>query len=200
MTLKKFKLIALSGQSGAGKSTISKVFEKNGAYIINADELVKELYQPDSICLKTLSSVFGSQIISSDGNLNRRKLASIVFTDKNNTEILNSIVHPFVTALLLKKIKCAVNKNKNFIVYDAPQLFESNFDIMCDITVGIIADEKTRVKRICNRDNIDERSALERIKAQYDESFFRQNCDYIIENNSDIKALENAVNKLLECI
>lgn len=198
--MKKFKLIALSGQSGAGKSTISKVFEKNGAYIINADELVKELYQPDSICLKTLSSVFGSQIISSDGNLNRRKLASIVFTDKNNTEILNSIVHPFVTALLLKKIKCAVNKNKNFIVYDAPQLFESNFDIMCDITVGIIADEKTRVKRICNRDNIDERSALERIKAQYDESFFRQNCDYIIENNSDIKALENAVNKLLECI
>ena len=196
--MKKFKLIALSGQSGAGKSTISKIFEKNGAYIINADELVKELYQPDSICLKTLSSVFGSQIISSDGNLNRRKLASIVFTDKNNTEILNSIVHPFVTALLLKKIKCAVNKN--FIVYDAPQLFESNFDIMCDITVGIIADEKTRVERICNRDNIDERSALERIKAQYDESFFRQNCDYIIENNSDIKALENAVNKLLECI
>lgn len=198
--MKKFKLIALSGQSGAGKSTISKVFEKNGAYIINADELVKELYQPDSICLKTLSSVFGSQIISSDGNLNRRKLASIVFTDKNNTEILNSIVHPFVTALLLKKIKCAVNKNKNFIVYDAPQLFESNFDIMCDITVGIIADEKIRVERICNRDNIDERSALERIKAQYDESFFRQNCDYIIENNSDIKALENAVTKLLECI
>ncbi|MEE1219087.1 MAG: dephospho-CoA kinase [Ruminococcus sp.] len=198
--MKKFKLIGLTGQSGAGKSTISATLEQKGALIINADLLVKELYQPGSLCIKVLSSVFGEDIILSDGNLDCKKLASIAFSDKKNTQILNSIVHPFVTDLFLKKIKSTVNQNNSVIVYDAPQLFESGFDVMCDMLVGVVADEKIRVERICSRDNIDKNSALERIKAQYSEDFFRQSCDYIIENNTDLNSLEKAVNKLLEVI
>ena len=82
--MKKYKILGLTGQTGAGKSTVSKVFAKNGTAVINADELVAELYMPDSVCLKILSAEFGSDIILPNKNLDRKKLAQRAFAFSAN--------------------------------------------------------------------------------------------------------------------
>lgn len=198
--MKNYKIIGLTGQSGAGKSTVTKLFESKNAVIINADMLVNELYEPKSPCLKMLSAVFGEEIINNNKTINRRNLAHKVFATKGNTELLNSLVHPYVIMLFLKKLKSAVSGGAEIIVFDAPQLFESNADVLCDCIVSVTADKDRRIKRICRRDGISEEQAIERINAQLNEEFFRNNSDYIIENNDDFKSLEAKFDKFFNSL
>lgn len=188
--MRKIRIIGLTGQSGSGKSTVSKFFEEKGFAVINADLLVRELYGSGSPCVKTLSAQFGADILDDKNQIIRPVLAERVFSSKENTELLSSVVHPFVTALMLKKVKEAYNNGFFDIIYDAPQLFESNSDIICDKIISVIADREIRLKRICARDGIDETAASMRINAQLDEEFFKANSDYIIENNSDLHTLK----------
>ena len=122
---------------------------------------------------------------------NRKKLAEKAFATKENTQLINSLVHPYVIMLFLKKLKPAVSGGSKIIVFDAPQLFESNADVFCDYIVSVTADKDRRIKRICRRDGISEKQALRRINAQLDEEFFKNNSDYIIENNDDFKSLQS---------
>lgn len=167
---------------GAGKSTVSKVFAKNGTAVINADELVAELYMPDSVCLKILSAEFGSDIILPNKNLDRKKLAQRAFATKEKTAVLGKLIHPFVLSLFLEKTEKLVNNDKKFIVFDAPQLFESKANVICDYIISVTADENIRKQRIMQRDGISEEMAESRINAQLSENYFKENSDFILEN------------------
>ncbi|MDO4883016.1 MAG: dephospho-CoA kinase [Oscillospiraceae bacterium] len=179
--MKRVKIIGLTGQSGAGKSTAAQVFEQNGFAVINADSLVTRVYGQNKYCLDAVAARFGSDIINSDGTLNRKLLAKRAFSSEENTRALGGIVHPFVLSEFLKELK-GVN---GYAVFDAPQLFESGIDVICDTVVSVVAEENTRLARIMNRDGITEDEARQRINAQFSEEFFRANSDYIIENNTD---------------
>ena len=179
--MRKYKLIGLTGQSGAGKSTVSKIFSKPGARIINADEIVSELYTPGSYCLKAVAACFGADIINRDGSLNRKLLAERAFSSKENTAALNAIVHPFVTARLFELLKGA----EGIVVFDAPKLFDSGADVICDSIIAVVAVQKLRLERIMRRDGLTEDQAVLRIKAQFSEDYFKKHADIIIENNSD---------------
>lgn len=179
--MKRVKIIGLTGQSGAGKSTAAQVFEQNGFAVINADSLVKRVYEQNEYCLDAVAAHFGSDIINSDGTLNRKLLAKRAFSSEENTRALGGIVHPFVLSEFLKELKGA----SGYAVFDAPQLFESGIDVICDTVVSVVAEESTRLARIMNRDGITEDEARQRINAQFSEEFFRANSDYIIENNTD---------------
>lgn len=179
--MKRVRLIGLTGQSGAGKSTAAKVFEQNGFTVINADELVKKVYAPNSPCLFAISSRFGRDIINTDGTLNRVLLAQRAFSSIENTAALNEIVHPFVLSEMLRELKDV----EDIAVFDAPQLFESGIDAVCDVIVSVVADEDVRLKRITLRDGITEAQARDRINAQHSEEFFKSNSDFIIENNTE---------------
>lgn len=187
--MKKCRIIGLTGQSGAGKSTVAKFLEQNGFYVINADLLVRKIYNSGSPCLKTIAAVFGEDIITDNGTPDRRLLAERAFSSKENTALLSSIVHPFVTAELFDEIKKAAEIGTTTVVYDAPQLFESNADVICDEIISVAAEKSVRLERICKRDNISKENALMRMNSQLDEEFFRENSDYIIENNSDLSSL-----------
>lgn len=181
--MKKYKILGLTGQTGAGKSTVSKVFAKNGTAVINADELVAELYMPNSVCLKILSAEFGSDIILPNKNLDRKKLAQRTFATKEKTAVLGKLIHPFVLSLFLEKTEKLVNSDKKFIVFDAPQLFESKANVICDYIISVTADENIRKQRIMQRDGISEEMAESRINAQLSENYFKDNSDFILENN-----------------
>lgn len=196
--MKKCRIIGLTGQSGAGKSTVAKLLEHNGFFVINADLLVSRIYNSGSPCLKTIASVFGEDIIKNNGTPDRKLLAQRAFSSKENTELLSSIVHPFVTSELFLEIKKAAESGAKTVVYDAPQLFESNADVICDEIISVIAEKSVRLERICKRDNISEENALMRMNAQLDEEFFRENSDYIIENNSDLNSLNIQLEGLLK--
>lgn len=178
--MKRVKIIGLTGQSGAGKSTAAQVFEQNGFAVINADSLVKKVYEQNEYCLGAVAARFGNDIITPDGTLNRKLLAKRAFSSEENTRALGGIVHPFVLSEFLKELKAA----GDYAVFDAPQLFESGIDVICDAVVSVVADEDVRLKRIINRDEITENEARQRINAQFSEEFFRANSDYIIENST----------------
>ena len=194
--MKHYKLIGLTGQSGAGKSTVAEVFAKLGAYVINADKIVAELYNAGSPCLKAVAAEFGQDILNPDGTLDRRLLAQRAFASRERTDALNRLVHPFVTARLFELLRGA----EGIVVFDAPQLFEANADVICDAVVAVTADKDIRVKRIIKRDSLSEEQAMLRVNAQYGEEYFRARADYIIENNFDEESLriqaEKVYNKL----
>ena len=190
------KLIGLTGQSGAGKSTAAELFEENGMTVINADALVAEIYESSPACLKSVAASFGGDIINPDGTLNRKLLARRAFESKENTALLGAIVHPFVIAETLKILKTL----SGTVVFDAPQLFESNMDAVCDVIVSVTADEGVRAGRIIERDGLTREQARERISAQHSEAFFRSHSDYILENNGNIARFKAQTSALIEKI
>ena len=190
--MKHYKLIGLTGQSGAGKSTVAEVFAKLGAYVINADMIVAELYNSGSPCLKAVAAEFGQDTIRADGTLDRKLLAQRAFVSRERTDALNRLVHPFVTARLFELLRGA----EGIVVFDAPQLFEADADVICDAVVAVTADKDIRVNRIIKRDSLSEEQALLRVNAQHGEEYFRARADYIIENNIDEESLRSQAEKV----
>ncbi len=183
--MRSYFLAGLTGQSGAGKSTVSRVFSELGAKIIDADAIVRELYVPHSPCVTTVAAAFGSDCLLENGGINRKVLAERAFSSPESTALLGKIVHPFVTARFFELLRgCS-----GLVVYDAPQLFESGADIICDCVIAVTADRGIRISRIRERDGLSAEQAEARVEAQLDEEFFRGKADYIIENNGGTDSL-----------
>lgn len=98
-------VVGLTGQTGSGKTTVCDVFSSNGFSVINADMIARKVVEKGKPCLEDIRDFFGSDVISIDGTLDRKKLASMVFTDKSQLEILNSITYPYITSEILRTIK-----------------------------------------------------------------------------------------------
>jgi dephospho-CoA kinase len=192
-------IIGLTGRSGTGKTSVCKVFKSNGFGIINADLIARQVVKRDSIGLKLLTDEFGKQILNNDKTLNRKLLGSIVFNNKEKLSKLNEIIFP----LIIKSIQNQVNvlaKDYLYILLDAPTLFESDADKLCDYIIGIISDKEVLLKRIITRDNISQQSAKNRIDCQLDNDFFVKNCDFIITNNQSVQAFEKSAIDIIEII
>ena len=194
-------VIGLTGQSGAGKTTVCDVFRENGFAIINADLISREVMQKGHPCLNEIFDAFSEEDIAlPDGSLNRRKLAEIVFKDKGKLNLLTSINFPYITERILEEIKKYSANGEKFILLDAPTLFESRADDFCDLIISVIADEKIRLNRIIKRDSISEELALNRLSCQYDDDFYINNSDFIIKNNKSIEVLKEKAKEVSDKI
>ena len=188
-------IIGLTGQSGAGKSTVSCLFERDGFYIINADRVSHKVTSTPEV-LSLLKENFGDGIISETGGLNRRALANIVFTNKEKLQLLNSLLFPIITKEIEKMID---ETDKEFVLLDAPQLFESGADKKCDKIISVIAPRDILIERAVERDDISHEEAENRLKSQYTQKFFIDNSNYIIENKTTISDLiDNTLVKIKE--
>lgn len=180
--MKKMLIIGLTGQTGAGKSTVSGILEKYGCYHIDADKVAHDILENNKEVQEKLKERFGEDIIDKDGKIDRKILAARAFADNESTLALNAITHPAVN----NKIQNIILKQKNYgtkaVIIDAIALFESGEAKLCDYTVAVTAPRKIRLERITARDKISVSRANERINAQKDESFFTLNADYIINN------------------
>ena len=193
----KTKFIGLTGQTGAGKSTISKFAEKMDCKIINADKVAREVMKKNSECLKRLAEIFGSDIINIDGSLNRKLLAQRAFSSRENTNILNGITHPAIISKVKEYIDM-YSKESGMIIFDAPQLFESGGNEMCDKIIAVIAPADVRVQRIISRDGISEQEALLRIHAQHDEDFYISKSDYIIDGSQTLESVQKQFEEIMK--
>ena len=193
-TLSEVMIVGLTGQTGAGKSTVSKVFSANGFSVINADMVARKVVEKGSMCLDEIADFFGSNIISEDGSLNRKALAEIVFSDKAKLETLDTIIYPYITGEILRQIRAFASSGEKLILLDAPTLFESRADDFCEIIISVLADPDIREKRIISRDGLTQDEARKRMNSQYDEEFFISHSDYIIHNNGEIDAV-NEISK-----
>lgn len=174
--------VGLTGQSGAGKSTVAAYFSKfEDCAVIDADYVAREAVKKGSTCLKMLAQKFGYDIIEKDGSLNRRLLAERAFSTPENTAALNDITHPWI--IERTKILAEMHKqnDKRIIIFDAPQLFESGGDALCQRIIAVTAAEEVRMARLLARDGLTAEELKARMKSQHDESFFRERADEIID-------------------
>lgn len=194
-------IIGLTGPTGAGKGTFSQIAVRAfGAEHIDTDKIARQVVEPGSAGLAALVGYFGNGILRADGSLDRKKLAAIVFSDRRKLAALNGITHPLVKKEVEKRLADARERLCPFAVIDAPLLFESGEDKLCDVTVGILADEQTRLLRILARDGIDREAAEKRLSAAKSNEYFRERCGYILENDSDQATFEAQIRRFFEAL
>lgn len=193
-------VVGLTGQTGAGKSTVSKVFASNGFAVVDADQVARKIVEKGTKCLDEIADLFGQQVINVDGTLNRKALAGIVFSDKSRLEALNTITYPYITGEILRQIRLHSLKGEKLILLDAPTLFESRADDFCEIIISVLADADIREKRIIARDSLTAEQARKRMNSQLDEDFFRRHSDYIIQNNGRIDLVNEIAAEVSEKI
>lgn len=188
------KLVALTGKTGAGKSTISEYLSRKGAYIIDGDVVAREVLCIDETLITKLCEAFGD-ILYEDGSLNRKKLASVAFSCPENTHKLNSIMHPAINSIINERAQRAFEMY-DVVVVDAAAIIESGFADDCDYVVVVHAPFEVRKKRIISRDNLSEEDALIRLKGQKADEFYLDKADFIVNNfephnlKEELKSLE----------
>ena len=176
-------VIGLCGRSGSGKGYISSVFASFGGLHIDTDKVYHDLLEPVdgkiSECLSEIVSYFGEGIL--DGlHLDRKKLGAIVFSDDEKLLKLNEITHKYIKEKTLSLIDSCT---ATFAVVDAPVLFESGFDSLCDFTVCAVADDETCIKRIVKRDGVTEEAARARLANQISCEELEAKCDFAVDNS-----------------
>ena len=186
-------ILGLTGQCGSGKSTLAEKLVSEGCVHIDCDKLAREAVAKGTECLDELVAAFGEQILLPNGELDRKKLASIAFSDKEKLALLNGITHKHIKILLKEYIAKAKESGAVGCVVDAPTLFEAGVDSLCGVTAAVISDFDTRVERIMKRDGISRDDALLRCNAQHDNSYYESKCDYVIKNDSDKAAFSEAI-------
>lgn len=189
-------VIGLTGQTGAGKSTVSKVFVQNGFRLIDADAISRHVVARGSHCLADLQECFTDAILTPDGELDRKVMASIAFSDHRKLEMLNTIMYPYIVGEILRMIHRFSQQNHKLILLDAPTLFESRADDFCDLIISVVAKPELRMQRIMERDHISDKAAQQRMEMQLTEEFFRLHSDTVLENNSSFSELWDAAQEL----
>lgn len=179
-------VIGITGNSGTGKSEIAKLLAKKiNAEIINADLVAKKLSEPGNIYNEKIIELFGEEILENK-KLNRKKLAEIVYNNSQKRELLNNLTYIYVGNEIKHMVKLTKNQN---VILDVPLLFESGLDKICGFTIAVLADEKTKVERICKRDGIDENTAKSRLSIQAKIEYYKTRANYILENNGDLNEI-----------
>lgn len=180
-------ILGLTGPTGAGKSIFSDCAKEFGFNVIDCDKVAREAVKKGAPALSRLCDVFGQEILASNGELDRAKLARIAFSSNEKTELLNKTILPYIKELVLKRIE------GDLVLLDAPTLFESGIDNICDTTVAITAPVETRRMRIIARDNLSREAAQARLYAGKPDEFYQNKADKVIENDQSV---ENFIKKV----
>ena len=168
-------IIGITGGSGCGKSTALKAIRDLGGMVLDCDIIYHRLLQPDETLLAAIGAAFPGTVTA--GVLDRKKLASIVFSDEKSLETLNNITHSAV----IREVKA--NLRPGLVAIEAIGLWESELKTLCDHTVCITAPEECRVARLTARDSITEAEALARIRGQKPQSYFSALCEFTLCND-----------------
>lgn len=191
------KILGLTGGSGTGKSAACTAFARLGCGVIDADATYRTLCDTCEPMLKEIQNVFGD-VFSTDGKLDRKKLGAIVFADAQKLQQLNAITHPYIRQAARDAFAAYSKRGCLLCIYDAPVLFEGQMEALCDKTCAVLAARNTRIARIVARDAITEEYAALRIDAQKDDAFYRERCDYVVQNDADLDTLYTQVRKIYE--
>ena len=189
------KIIGITGGSGAGKTTVCAELKKCGAVIVDADKISKEVTKKGSPALREIEKAFGKQYILPSGELDRKRLGEMVFSDDSKLEILNKITHKYIYLKMEQEIK---NAHTNVVVLDVPLLFGTDFPFQCDLTVAVVADEEERIRRIVARDSITREMAEARLKNQMSDEENRKLADICFENNGDTQKIKAFAKEICE--
>ena len=173
--------VGLTGGIGSGKTTVAKIFEMLGIPVFDADSNAKQLMNTNALIKKELIAAFGKSIFNDD-ELDRKKLASIVFNDEQKLKLLNSIVHPATIKASEEWVK---QQQSKYVIKEAALLFESGSNKELDLVIGVIAPKEIRIERVIARDSTSKKEVELRISKQQEEEITKSLCDYLIINDDE---------------
>ena len=175
-------ILGITGGTGCGKTTLLNIIRAHGGLVLDCDDIYHRLLRTDTEMLSAIKDRFPGAF--EDGSLNRKKLGAIVFADPAALTALNEITHGAVKKEVIRQLAGW----DGLAAIDAIALFEGGLAELCDITIAVTAPLEDRVARLTARDGISGEYARSRIAAQKSESWFRQKCDFVLENNADAES------------
>lgn len=179
----------LTGGIATGKSTVAAMFEQAGACIIDADAIAREAARKGSPAYHQIVAHFGAHILLADGEIDRKRLAGVIFTDPDEQRALERIVHPQVkeeTARRLERIR--LKTPGAVVIIDMPLLFETGMDRELDTVIVVYVPEKVQIERLVARDTLSEAEALLRLRAQMPIEAKKSLATFVIDNSGALKA------------
>jgi len=190
-------LVGLTGGVACGKSSVARLFQDCGAFLIDADVLARTVVERGKPALKDIARVFGKKTLLPDGTLNRPALAKIVFGSPAKLKKLNAIVHPRVAREQARMTREIANQEpRAVVIYDAPVLIEAGAHQRMDKIVVVSADEQTQIKRLHNRSHLSKTEALRRIKSQMPLAKKTAMADYVIDGTLSFEQTKHEVQRI----
>ena len=189
--------VGITGGIGSGKSTVCEFWSELGAYVLNADDLAKELMISDPEIKEQLLHIFGEDSFFEDGSLNRKHLAHEAF-EKGRVDELNAIVHPKIPEAAAEKMNRAESNGYDVFVYEAALLLENLDPGDLDYVVLVLADEEQRLERVQERDNSSAQDIRKRMNKQRNFEEATDRADYVIQNNGTLEELKKKAELVYE--
>jgi dephospho-CoA kinase len=194
-------IIGLTGGIASGKSTVSAKLKELGAAVIDVDILARGVVSKGEIAYNRIVQCFGGDILLPSGEINRKKLGSIVFSDSEKLALLNSITHPEIINRVKERISELKSTGRKVIVVDAAILIEMGLHKFVDSVWVVVVDKEVQIKRLIERDKFDYKNAENRINSQFTNEVRKRYADVIIDNNLPIeevgKKIEEIWNKIV---
>lgn len=191
------KVVALTGQSGCGKSTVAEYYRSQGYTVLDADRVAAWVLTQDPACLQALCEAFGQDIVDEQGVLRRRLLADRAFSAPEGQKKLTAITHPYIIRTLLEKLTQASQKGETLVFVDGAVIVGESFEAHCDKIVVVDAPLEQQVERLCSRDNITPQQAKLRISAQLPKTALYQAADAVVLNDGATQQLLERAQKVL---
>ena len=190
-------IIGLTGGIACGKSTVAEYLEKQGLFVIDADAISHEVTAPGGEALAPIAEAFGQGVFTPDGQLNRRALGELVFSDVGLRRTLEGIIHPLVQRKTVQAIREAGQKGEKVVVLNVPLLFETGMDALCDECWVVSLDRETQIKRLMARDALTASEAEKRIESQMSQDDKLRRANVVIKNGRLIELTHAELNGLL---
>ncbi len=198
--MKRFeKTIAVTGGIGSGKSTACKILKENGFYIIDTDEITREISQPNGSAYTKIIKLFGPSILLKDKTLNKDKIKELILANPPLKNKLEDILHPLILNEVKRKIQALrENDYDSYIFVEVPLLFEAGWDKFFPHVLLVTAPIKKRIERIKQYRNMSSSKALSFIKSQLPDEKKKKLSTWIITNDKDIQTLKHKIKKFLK--
>lgn len=190
------RIIGLTGGIGSGKSTVASYIASKGISVYIADEEARKLMD-SKVMINKIQAIFEESILTNEGNLDRKKIGNIVFSQPEKLAQLNAIVHPEVKKHFEKWVK--KHKNQSFVVKEVAILFETGGHLACDKVIMITAPQEIRIERAMKRDNIARESVLNRIENQLPEAEKIKLSDFVV-HNMDLQSTFTQIDQILKIL
>ena len=190
------KVIGLTGGIGSGKSTVSQFLAELGAVILDADKVGHEAFRPNTKAWHEVIATFGRQILTPSGEVDRKKLGEIVFSNPESLSRLNQIMHPKMYDMMKAQIEEYRQQGVAVVVLEAAILIEANWTSLADEVWVTVAPENKVLKRLKEQRGLDEEQTLARIRSQLSAEERAQHADVIINNEGDLDEVKAKVKEL----
>ncbi|MFE1628085.1 dephospho-CoA kinase [Brevibacillus reuszeri] len=193
-------ILGLTGGIATGKSTVTAMLRERGIPVIDADQIAREVVEPGKPAYEAIVRHFGRDILLEDGQLDRKKLGEVVFSDEAERQKLNAIVHPEVRRVMRQEAEAAEANGAQIVFMDIPLLYESKLQYLVEKIVVVYAPSDMQLARMMERDELDEEQAKKRLRAQFPIDQKKLEADFLIDNSQSREETQRQVEELLTVI